>query len=506
MMTMMKNIAKLSLPAVLFCRLMCSGDDICAEEQKQPPATEETQKTIQDVIPLTVGNLRGHKMLYNEGWYIVTSSSRALDYAKEKSIISSKEALRRVRERSSGHTGDYKENISEGVKDSYRTGKTLVTGGTNLTGDILDITHRAAKEELTYADEKFSQAAEAFVQGNISIAQRTEEDRQELAALPGNYFRDLRSDFSNVWELTSSVNDRFAGKIEVSWDKSFQKASREFQAEYERSGEAPNTLMALGPILYGYLKSFYHGLVAPSSKTIVKAGAAGGTYAMFLPVAGASVVTGRTVQAVGLTFYYAGKTGVKIISPTVEGGLLSGLSLLSLSAVPVTYVAGGALGAMNQVAFSTAGPALGTLEAGAKAAGHTASYVGFLAYDGVKGATRVVINQAKAGVVLGYNALTAIPTHLALGASDAALFLAWDGPRLAIAAASGKIKTSGPANGEVSPTLGDLPVGTVVDLKKLETTEGMKIEIISTDEAVIRDVLEKIPCDLREKGGTCEKN
>ena len=41
------------------------------------------KQTVEDVIPLTMGNLRGHKMLYNEGWYIVTSSSKALDFAEE---------------------------------------------------------------------------------------------------------------------------------------------------------------------------------------------------------------------------------------------------------------------------------------------------------------------------------------------------------------------------------------------------------------------------------------
>jgi len=95
-----------------------------------------------------------------------------------------------------------------------------------------------------------------------------------------------------------------------------------------------------------------------------------------------------------------------------------------------------------------------------------------------------VINQASSGVVLGYNALTAIPTHLVMGVEDMAVFLAWDGPRLVIAKAGGKLKTGG----KDQPTLGDLPVGTVVDLEKLEQSQGIKTEVISTDPPVIRDV------------------
>jgi hypothetical protein len=198
---------------------------------------------------------------------------------------------------------------------------------------------------------------------------------------------------------------------------------------------------------------------------------------------------------VGLTFYYTGKTGVKIVSPTVESGLLAGMSVLSLSAVPVTYAAGGTLGAVNQVAFIAAGPVAGTAHGVATTTIDTAAYVGLVTYDGVKGTTKVAINQASSGIVLGYNALTAIPTHIVMGVEDTAVFLAWDGPRLMIAAASGKLKTR--SDDKDQPTLGDLPVGTVVDMKKLEQSQGTKVEVLSTDPAVIRDVLERLPDDLR---------
>jgi hypothetical protein len=465
------------------------------------------KKTVEDVIPLTMGNLRGHKMLYNEGWLIVTSSSKALDFAKKHSLTRSSDALADAAASAAGRTKDYKTNIALDTKGAVEGGKRVVDTGTELTGDILKATHRAGKAELTYASEAFHKAGESFIQGNLSLGKRTAADRKELAALPGSYFADLKDDFSNIWELTSTANDKFAGKIETGWDKAFDRAATEFKKEYDRSGESKNTLTALGPILYGYLKSLYHGIVAPSSKTIVKTGASAVTYAgaygVFLPVASTSVVAGRTVQSVGLTFYYTGKTAVKIVSPTVESGLLAGMSVLSLTAVPVTYVAGGTLGAVNQVAFTAGGPVAGSTQGALTVGTDTAVYVGLVVYDGVKGTTKVVINQASSGVVLGYNALTAVPTHLVMGVEDMAVFLAWDGPRLMIAAASGKLKTGG--DGKDQPTLGDLPVGTVVDMKKLEQSQGAKVQVLSTDPVVIRDVLERLPDDLRTEEGNREK-
>jgi hypothetical protein len=484
----------------VFCLAMClvlqyPGDAWC--EQTQNTAANEEKVAVLDVIPLTAGNLRGHKMLYNEGWLIVSSSSKAFDYAKKKSVIESRTALEQALRGASKHSREYREAIKDDVRDSVSTGRDLVASGTKRSSRILETTHDLAKSELLYARDAFKKATAFFVRGNMSIAARTEEERRELAGLPGNYFHSLKNDFSNIYELSESARQRFAGKIDPAWDTAFQKASREFQAEYERSGTKPNSLLALGPVLSGYLKAFYHGFAAPASKTIVKTAVTGAATAVFLPVSATAVVAGRTVQSVGLTVYYTAKTGVKIVSPTVEGGLLGGLSLLSLGSVPITYAAGGTVGAVNQVAFSTAGPVVGAAEAAATTTAHTVAYAGIVTYDAAKGATKVVINQTASGLVLGYNALTALPTHALLGVTDVAVFLAWDGPRLVIAAASGRIKTSEGTRSDETHSLGDLPVGTVVDLKKLESIEGVKIEILSTDSAVIQEVLEKIPEDAR---------
>lgn len=466
------------------------ADEAAIPSLPSPPPT--TSVTLKELLPLTADNLRGHQLLYDEGWFVVTSSRKAFAFAKEKALTSSAKAVQQVLKDYARRSGAYKTDIKTDVSDAIESGQMLVTTGTALSGEILAGTHQLARAEVAYARENYQRAVAAFVKGNLSLGKRTEAERRELANLPGNYYKNLKSDFSNIRELTDAANDKFADKIEIGWESAFAKASKEFRAEYEHSGEQPNSLMALGPILHGYLKAIYHGLAAPAAKTIVKGGAKTTTDALFLPVADLTMVTGRTIQSVGLTVYYTGKTGVKLVSPTVEGGLLSGLSLLSVSAVPATYVTGGTLGAMNQVAFSTLGPTYAAAEGVTTTTVDTARYVSFLAYDSVKGVTKVVINQASAGVVLGYNALTAIPAHLFTGAIDTVVLLAYDGPRLVIVSATGSVR-----HGEERAPLGELPVGTVIDLKELQKNPDIEVKVLSEESAVIREVVEKLPEDLR---------
>jgi hypothetical protein len=448
-------------------------------------------------------------MLYDEGWFIVTSSRSALTYAKNTAVLSSAEAIRLVRERAAHRTTDYGSDLLLDARHAVRTGTALAEGGTGLTGQILRGTGSLAKTEAVYARTNFIRAWDAFIQGHLSLVKRTEEDRQKLMALPGETFASLREDFSNVWELTQALHDQVAGKIDLSWDAAFQLASREFRAEYERSGEQPNTLLAMGPILQGYLKAFYHGAATPASKALVRTAASGAAYAtdvVFLPVATTSIVAGRTVQATGMTCFYTGKTGVKLISPTIESGLLSGLATLSLGAVPLTYVGGGTLGVINQVAFTAAPPIVASGEELTMTTLDTGKYVAYLAYDGLTGAMKVTINQASSGLVLGYNALSALPAHLFMGAADTMILLAWDGPQLVIAKVSGKRKIRATDREPAEETsAGDIPVGTVLDVNKLKQGEDINIEVISRDPALIREIIPRVACDAKQKDGDCEQ-
>jgi hypothetical protein len=475
----------------------------CTSDTAPRSSVEPQSQTLEDVIPLTTANLRGHKMLYDEGWYVITSTKKSLAYAKEKSIHSSIAAIKEASRRMAAHSSEYRSRLSADIQQSLETGKSLVQSGTERTGDIFESTRSLTKAEWAYASQNFGDAWEKFIHGNLSLGERTQQDRETLLALPGHEFDSLKQDFSNIWDITEALHENFSGRIQISWDAAFQQAGREFRAEYERSGEQPNTLMALGPMLHGYLKALYHGGLAPAAKTIVRGGAKGAgsaTGTIFLPVAATSVVVGRTIEAAGMTLFYTGKTGIKLISPTVESGLLTSLAILSLGTVPVTAVGGTLFGAVNQVAFTAGGSAVGVGKAASLATLDTGKYVGFMTYDALSGTTEVVINQASAGVVLGYNALSVLPAHLFMGVEDAAILLAWEGPKLLIVSVTGRVKSK---QAQVESSTGDLPVGTVIDLKELRLTEGIKVEVLSEDPKMIHDVLQQLPCDVRDTHGPC---
>jgi hypothetical protein len=473
--------------------LFAASGHVRADEARSA-APADGKLAVADVIPLTIGNLRGHKLLYDEGWFVITSSRKALEYARRKSIVSSTEAIRKSLSDASRRAGALGRAAAGDLADSAETSVDIATSATARTAAIWSGSNELAGREFAYAEDGFKKAAESFVRGNVSLARRTEEDRRELAALPGNYFKDVKSDFSDVHEKVESARRRFAEKIDPAWEDSFRRASRDFKTEYDKSGDEHNSLAALGPILRAYLEAFYHGLAAPAAKTLVRAAAIGTSDAVFLPSAAATIVAGRTVRSAGLTVFYAGRTGAHLLSPTVEGGLLGGVALLSAGAVPLTYVGGAALGAVNLVAFTAAAPAVGSVQASADEAYDAGKYASLVVYDAGTGTTTVLIDQVESGVVLGYNALSAVPTQALLGGADTAVFLAWDGPRLLLAAARGRLK-SGADGKEYS--VGELPAGTVVNLKALGRKDGVTVEPVSTDPAVIQKVLEKIPADAR---------
>jgi len=456
-------------------------------------AAEEPKAPVADIIPITMGNIRGHRTLNDEGWFIVPSGRRALAYAREKSLESAASALWRARNRAEETPSAWAKDMRQDAKESAETTKAVAAWGTESTGRILRKTHELSQDEAEAAKKSLAQAADAMVLGYIGFGRRTAQDRQALAELPGGYFRDLKGDFSNVWELTAGANRHFAGRIRADWAKAARRAKADFREGYEKSGKKTDSLSALGPLLWGYCKLIYHGLLAPAGREVKESASAGGRLLLF-PTEAVLMASGRTVQAAGLSVYYAGKTGVKIISPTVEAGFLTGMAFLAAGAVPATYAAGGAWGAVNQVAFTAAAPAVGAVQGAATAAADTGKTACLVAYDAARGTTELFIHQLEAGVVLGYSALTALPTHALMGAGDAAVLLVWDGPRLALAAARGRVKLDG--GKPLAAT--ELPVGTVLNVGALRQ-EGAEVRILSEDPSTIREVLRKLPDDLREQ-------
>lgn len=211
------------------------------------------------------------------------------------------------------------------------------------------------------------------------------------------------------------------------------------------------------------------------------------------------MVSGRTIESTGLSLYYGTSLGVKIVSPSVEGGLLIGVAMLSYGSTVPTAAVGYTAGAVNEIAVVAAAPVAGAGAAAGQGAVDTGRYAAQVSYDLGKGTTKVAINQAQAGVMLGKNALTAIPGHLVLGLDDAVV-LALEGSTLVVKAVKGEVRWSGENGEKVSVPVGSLPVGSVVDLDALKKQPGVQVRTVSDDPELTQKVLQKLPDDLREGG------
>ena len=459
-----------------------------------------SQRTISEIIPITEANLLGHKSLYKEGWFIVSSSEKAFSYAKEHSIKSSGQAMLRAISDTKRNSAKYAADLSDAGEDGLSMSKDILKVGTELTELELWLTGELIKSEWDYGSHNMNKAWQRFVTGNMTLAARTSEDRAALATLPGGWYKDIRSDFSNISELTHAATSSMSPHIEGRWSDAMDEAHEDFMDSYEKSATRSNSLSALGDILFGYSKAAYSGLVKPMTRSTVQGARVtvkGVSTVVFLPVVAAFIVTGRTIQSTGLSLYYTTSLGVKLVSPTVEGGLLTGLSMLSYGAIPVTAAVGGTVGVVNQIAVTTISPVAGATTAVVVGAAETGAYAAQVSYDLIKGVTKVTLNQAQSGIVLGYNALTALPTQLLLGSANSIVFLAYDGPRLVVASVKGEVQWSN-KSGEISTApVQSLPVGSVVDLSAISKEPGIHVKILSDDPDVVHKVLEKLSEDLR---------
>ena len=455
-----------------------------------PACSGTEKKPAKEIIPITMANLRGHGKLYEEGWFIVTSSQKALQFAKEHSFEKSSTHLdllkKKWRERTKEYADDSKMIFSVGKEVSKKTFQT----GTAISGAIIGSGHLAGKALAQTSGKLMNASYDAFILGHMSLRENTKNDRQALMKLPQTLSDGVKSDFKTMEKVLSPLKVSTASAIENNWDEDFSTASEVWRKHYEKSSKQDNSIKGLFVLLGGYFKAAYHGIAKPSAKAIVTIGEKTARYtlkglekAVFLPVAGTLIIAGRTVYTTGLALYHTSSLGIKIITPTVTAGLLAALSIASAAATPVPYLATGSIGFVNQVAFTAASPIAGATAAAGQAAVANGKFVGTVTYDLVTASSQIIFNNIQSGVVLGYNALSALPVHTIMMGGHTVFFLAWDGPRLMIAAVNGSI--------------GDAPVGTVMDLKKLREA-GVEVNEVSTDEEVIQKVLQELPKDLRK--------
>lgn len=456
-----------------------------------------------DIAPELGTIWAGHVALYHEGWRVISSTEQAFHYAHEHGVVASGQALAEAQADIRQDNRSLGKGLSESGDRGVQVGKDVYAGGTEVTHATLGVTAGLAKLEWDYGSAAMVDAWHTVYKGYMTLGPRTADDRRALRAVP--WYRGLNDDFSNLNALTDAALGDAAPHIHVDWGKAYDAAQTDFNAAYQHSGTRDNSLAAVGDLLGGYANAIYSGFVDPAAETAGQAAEVaadkttrGVAKLVFLPTAKLLMIGGRTVESTGLTLYYTTSMGITLVSPTVEGGLLAGVSLLTDTAVPMTAAAGGAAGLVNQVAVTGAATAAGAGVAAAGAASDTAVYAAQLSYDLAKASTRVTINAGESGVALGYNAITAIPGQLVLGGGDVML-LVLDGSRLAIATARGEVDWTGPDGQKHAVPVKSLPVGSVVDMKALAKQPGVQVRTISDDPAVVNRVLEKLPQDLREK-------
>ncbi len=461
-------------------------------------AETSQQKSTEEIIPLTKANIRGHETLYKEGWSVITSTEKALEYAKENAITSSAEALAQMRAELGKDTERFSENITKGFGEGVQTTQSIFAKGTSTSQKLLKGTHEIGVAATGFSLRFYALAWERFSNGYLTYGERTEEDLAELKSIPGDYFTNLQSDFSNIAELSQRMNEALTTDIRADWPQAMSSAKAAFIEKYNDSGHSDNALGGLWHILQGYLSSIYHAIVKPTTQTAIMVGEytiKTATQAVFLPVSSIAYISGRTIQSTGLTLYYTGKGVVKFVSPTIEGGFFAATATASAAMVPVTYVAGGTAGVVNQVVATAGAPVAGAAEAVIKTTYEAVRYPVVMTYDIAVGSTKVAVNQIKSGVVLGYNAMTAIPAHLLMAIPNSMIFVFWDGPRLVVAYAKGEVIDD---DGE-RHNINELPVGTMLDVDTLRKQEGVIVEEISDDPQMIQQIIKRLPDDLKRE-------
>jgi hypothetical protein len=423
---------------------------------------------LTEKIPLTMGNLQGHKNLYNEGWFVVTSSKEALEYAYKQSYTSSSQVWQKIAIDLKERKIKFKEAK---LADTKRNEETSQQMKASMESYARTIDEGLEQDRLKLKDksrDSIRQAYESFVLGYVQLQERTAADVKELKAINGNFFSNLKDDFSNYYEIVSDIDRQSESKLIAAWQKSFLLAGEEFEKEYKESGVQSNSIAALWSLAKGYSKATYYAVLKPSAATTV--GAFGAGYKL----------TERVIMNTGRSFFYASSIGYKVVSPTIEAGYLSALSLVSWSGEKLTHGTQVGLFAFNQVAVASSQPVYSTGKWLVSTTVNTADYAAASTYDMVSGASQIAVNQVKAGAVLGYNALTALPTQTLLACMNSVVFLAWDGPKLAIYSLKGEV------NGV---PVQELPVGTILDKEKAEKL-NLRVEKISDEPKLIEAVIE----------------
>jgi len=429
---------------------------------------------LEKTIPVTMNNIKGHKALFDEGYYVITSSRKALDYAYSQSIVNSKQVWFQISKMRDERNRKNDTSKIENAKNRQTNSKKIKSNFTEVGIEVLKSTQTVTDALDARAIESRKEALEALILGYIQFGKRTEKDVQELKDIKNSWFSALKNDFQNFGQIYDEVSRKEHVESKSFFERAFLNAQVEMQREYQKSGERTNSLMALLDLSWGYTKALYYGVFKPTGEGAVSASIL------------AYNVISETAASTAKVFFYSSSVGYKIIAPTVESGFLGSLSLIQWASARAISGAGRGIYLINQVAVVGSEPVYKGGQWMLSTVADTAQSSVLTLYDYGQGVGQVALNQVKAGVVLGANAITALPAQTVLLAANSVVFLAYDGPRLAIYAARGKI------NGLNAD---EIPVGMVVDVDRMQK-QGIQLEKISDNPKDIENIIRESSKDL----------
>lgn len=405
------------------------------------------EKAPREVASISVANLNGQKWLYENGWLFIPSAEKSLTYSYLHSIQLTSDSFTKWKSevvRDGQKFANDMAEIPQNSKEIYQSAHDLGKKGRD---HLKQITHEYIKVKKKVAQKSFSKAYENLKLGSVQITELTKDEVHEIKKKVFGLGTDIKKDLKTMKQVTSFLKNEKTGKADKTWKAASRRAVSEWQNEYEKSAEQPNSLLALPYVVWGSLKSLWYGLFSPSIDYTIDGSQFVGNQSLqifkkgvLLPLGGTVVIAGRTLWNTGAILFYAGKMGGEVASQYLQAGWFTSQGALSAASIVPTYIFGNSIGYLHEIGMQGAGLVGGAGYALGDSVFVAGNYTASLFNHTLNGVGKIVYGGAKAVAVLGYNGLTALPAQVFLSTINTVWFLAWDGPRLALYSIQGKLK------------------------------------------------------------------
>lgn len=395
--------------------MIAVSSDLCAES---------------GVLSLTKANWKGHLRLYQEGYSIIPSTEKSLQFIFQKTVVESGQSVLRAQQEMQKVGHNLKVVPAELYDGAKELGGTISERNGKANQNLENELKKISKAQSDLSKEQIKEAWGELVLGYREILPQEKSGWLDLKNYLAANLKLSKNELENLDRWLWSEGNAF-DRAKNSWGESLSRAQREFENSYIKSGERNNSFMALGDIIVGYSKAIYYGIFRPSGAQVAN-GIKIGSKVLTHSLVGSAVVAKNIFLTSGRVFYYVAESGYYVIAPSAKASLYATLSLFnSTSSIFLKGTAPG-LYVANQVAIKTVATTVSATYFSIGIAGETIKDTALFTYHLGKGVGEIALNQGQSAISLGYNLITALPAQMAMGVGTATLFLAWDGPRLVL--------------------------------------------------------------------------